>query len=1090
MNSQTLPLSKDYWMPDNNGSSCYKCEKSFNSFRRRHHCRNCGLLFCGKCSKKNFEIDRDTILDRVCDNCISLLDTPIIKNRQSLVHYPYFPKDTLLYTEDEIEDTNTETNIESCVDVQPYLNDDSDVYAENNEEFDFTGNENTELYLKNQCEIQLNEISCEDWVENTMSVIKEIVTNIILKKKDRMNINNYLKIICLPFENHCKFFRGIGFKKTLANKRMPKSIINPRILILKNSTGFCLGDSKIVCMQKLIDQEEHYTRSVIGLITNIIKPNLILIEKSMPFDIIEKLSRADVSVLINVNNKKLQLVSRLSKATILDSVYQSYSQQNYLGTCAQFWQQKNEEKIYCFFRGNEAGIPCGTLILNSGPHEKKPLKSKISKLCLQYRSVILENKLLSLYFVKKIKYEDFHSFKASFIYLSTCKGRICLRPKIHEVEYYKKKGKPLGEYLEYNLSKFSQKCENNCGKKLFHHKYYYFKGKGRVKITYHRPDMFGEGLKTFRLCTVCIKKSEPQLLSSEAWMYSFNKFIDNFFQTGLIEHETCEDEFYNHGKFIFTSNTHSIAVQYEENVQYSKHQDKTYRPGVIKYIKEASLSKLFESGSSLIRDLGPMKEYVYKLSLNEFTDDNLPEDCIVLNRSHQVIEEAFTSLENLFSSIESTHVENYLQVEGLRRRFFISCCRVLVGLEGARDVVRKMGQRKKSDTIDYSLLETPIYNTNDFFLLTSGLSDEFDLLTSKNFQYLKHGLPTFPVRDPDIFIPVDEDDSLSIISYALSSHEYYSQIQEHFQNDPEKIESDLLSAKDDHFVFTQSNSIEDELKDSSHRESFLKLYGDYVTIKVTAYFYKQFHSMREYCVGSHIDFLLSISKSKDEVLHLGKSKSLFKNSIDERFIVKIVGEKQFRMFIDFAPNYFRHNCKNKFHQMPSCLVKILGAYQVQLKNHTTGKYRQEWIFINENLCYSMPKSSLVFDLKGTINKRRKVYEGDEKTKMDLNFIEYMDGLPLIIKPEDKQNFDAEVWNDTLFLYQQNIVDYSLLLVLDTENFKFNYGIIDYLEQYTFERAIESKYKTVVGTELPTIIYPKEYKNRFRQHLIQIYFMSV
>ena len=64
------------------------------------------------------------------------------------------------------------------------------------------------------------------------------------------------------------------------------------------------------------------------------------------------------------------------------------------------------------------------------------------------------------------------------------------------------------------------------------------------------------------------------------------------------------------------------------------------------------------------------------------------------------------------------------------------------------------------------------------------------------------------------------------------------------------------------------------------------------------------------------------------------------------------------------------------------------------------------------------------------------------------------------------------------------------MILDTEKNQLNYGLIDYMEQYTFERAIESKYKTVISTELPTIIYPKEYKNRFRQHLIQIYFMSV
>jgi 1-phosphatidylinositol-3-phosphate 5-kinase len=176
--------------------------------------------------------------------------------------------------------------------------------------------------------------------------------------------------------------------------------------------------------------------------------------------------------------------------------------------------------------------------------------------------------------------------------------------------------------------------------------------------------------------------------------------------------------------------------------------------------------------------------------------------------------------------------------------------------------------------------------------------------------------------------------------------------------------------------------------------------------------------------------------------------------------------------------------------MPSCLAKILGAFSIQIKNHSTNKTRQEYILINENLTYKQPKTILIYDLKGTINKRRKVQEGDEKTKMDLNYVEFTEGLPIILQAEDKKRLDAEIWNDTLFLSQQNIVDYSLLLILNIEKKVINYGIIDYMEQYTFERAIESKYKSVVGTEIPTIIYPKEYKNRFRQHMIQMYFMSV
>ncbi|KAK0404001.1 hypothetical protein QR680_017234 [Steinernema hermaphroditum] len=41
---------KRYWMPDSTGKECYECQEKFTAFRRRHHCRLCGQIFCSKCS--------------------------------------------------------------------------------------------------------------------------------------------------------------------------------------------------------------------------------------------------------------------------------------------------------------------------------------------------------------------------------------------------------------------------------------------------------------------------------------------------------------------------------------------------------------------------------------------------------------------------------------------------------------------------------------------------------------------------------------------------------------------------------------------------------------------------------------------------------------------------------------------------------------------------------------------------------------------------------------------------------------------------------------------------------------------------------
>jgi hypothetical protein len=48
--ASTHLMSRDFWMPDRSCRFCFECESQFSLFNRRHHCRLCGKVFCGKCS--------------------------------------------------------------------------------------------------------------------------------------------------------------------------------------------------------------------------------------------------------------------------------------------------------------------------------------------------------------------------------------------------------------------------------------------------------------------------------------------------------------------------------------------------------------------------------------------------------------------------------------------------------------------------------------------------------------------------------------------------------------------------------------------------------------------------------------------------------------------------------------------------------------------------------------------------------------------------------------------------------------------------------------------------------------------------------
>ncbi|XP_064637335.1 WD repeat and FYVE domain-containing protein 3-like isoform X3 [Lineus longissimus] len=65
----------DHWVKDEGGDSCLACGVKFTFSERRHHCRNCGQLFCSRCSRFETEIRRLRILKpvRVCQSCFNSL---------------------------------------------------------------------------------------------------------------------------------------------------------------------------------------------------------------------------------------------------------------------------------------------------------------------------------------------------------------------------------------------------------------------------------------------------------------------------------------------------------------------------------------------------------------------------------------------------------------------------------------------------------------------------------------------------------------------------------------------------------------------------------------------------------------------------------------------------------------------------------------------------------------------------------------------------------------------------------------------------------------------------------------------------------
>lgn len=63
---------KDHWVPDEAVTKCTGCGSDFSAFNRKHHCRNCGDIFCDKCTHGRIALTSEDNAPqvRVCDRCM------------------------------------------------------------------------------------------------------------------------------------------------------------------------------------------------------------------------------------------------------------------------------------------------------------------------------------------------------------------------------------------------------------------------------------------------------------------------------------------------------------------------------------------------------------------------------------------------------------------------------------------------------------------------------------------------------------------------------------------------------------------------------------------------------------------------------------------------------------------------------------------------------------------------------------------------------------------------------------------------------------------------------------------------------------
>lgn len=318
-----------------------------------------------------------------------------------------------------------------------------------------------------------------------------------------------------------------------------------------------------------------------------------------------------------------------------------------------------------------------------------------------------------------------------------------------------------------------------------------------------------------------------------------------------------------------------------------------------------------------------------------------------------------------------------------------------------------------------------------------------------------------------------------------------------------------------------------------------------VDIEVTVYYPRQFEALRIAYCDSYEDFLTSITQSSEVLFTGGKSKANFLKTKDCKYIMKLVEKYEFKMFIDSAFQYFHHNDKYLFHEMPSALAKILGAYKIKKKQLSVEERIDfYYIILMENIAYGKELSDshlnkyfnlnnlannqnnfkeattvtnynienknnlnnnqfinnnriLKYDLKGSKLNR---YIEPSKRKpgtvlLDTNFKEDFNEKPIMLEKRVFEHLKAAIHNDCLLLSKMNIMDYSMFIIIDDiSNGLFNIktlrlGIIDYVRKYTWDKQLEKIGKKMIFRENPTVDNPQNYKERFKEAMSS-YFIGI
>jgi len=179
------------------------------------------------------------------------------------------------------------------------------------------------------------------------------------------------------------------------------------------------------------------------------------------------------------------------------------------------------------------------------------------------------------------------------------------------------------------------------------------------------------------------------------------------------------------------------------------------------------------------------------------------------------------------------------------------------------------------------------------------------------------------------------------------------------------------------------------------------------------------------------NMILGNLSSLSELSSEGKSGAFFYYTSDGRYMIKTVTSKEFKLLRRMLSQYYDHMMRYS----SSLICRFLGLHCLRAKGAVEGTaarlkatispFHKVYFIVMVNMFNTPVEIHRRYDLKGSWVGRETNVQDPGVALRDGNFKQAKEHIN--IHPDCRDRFIAQIKNDTIFLRENNIIDYSLLL---------------------------------------------------------------